>query len=201
MYLNLFIIGPSGCGKSTQAKLIAQKYHLTHFSTGQLLRDEIASNSEVGTEAKKYVDQGIWAPDSVIFNVLKSHIDKINDHDFIIDGFPRVLNQGIIVANYLTTINRPMTCLIHLSVTFDEIITRRQKKEADGARFSDVGRSDETSESILQRQKSYNDTINPILNYFKDKHMLINIDGNRPVTPIFDDICQEIDRILTVNNN
>ena len=201
MYLNLFIIGPSGCGKSTQARLIAEKYKLTHFSTGQLLRDEIASNSEIGLEAKTYVDKGIWAPDSVIFNVLKTHIDKIYDHDFIVDGFPRVLNQGIMVANYLNTINRPMTCLIHLSVTFDEIIARRKRMEAEGVRFSDAGRTDETPESILQRQKSYDETINPILNYFNDKHMLINIDGNRPVEPIFDDICQEIDRILTVNNN
>lgn len=201
MYLNLFIIGPSGSGKSTQAKLIAQKYNLTHFSTGQLLRDEIASGSEIGLEAKKYVDQGTWAPDSIIFSILKSHIDKIQDNNFIIDGFPRVLNQGIMVANYLATINRPMTCLIHLSVSFDEIISRRKKMETDGTRFSDAGRTDETPEGIIQRQKSYNETINPILDYFKDKHMLINIDGNRPVTPIFSDICQEIDRILTVNNN
>ena len=201
MYLNLFIIGPSGCGKSTQAKLIAEKYKLTHFSAGQLLREEMESNSEVGLEAKKYVDKGLWVPDTTIFNVLKAHIDQIQDHDFIIDGFPRKLDQGIMVAKYLTTINRPMTCLIHLSVTFDEIIARRKKQESAGTRFSDAGHTDETPESILQRQKSYDETINPILNYFKDKHMLINIDGNRPVTPIFSDICQEIDRILTVNNN
>lgn len=201
MHLNLFIIGPSGSGKSTQARLIAEKYHLTHFSTGQLLRDEITSGSEIGLEAKKYVDQGTWAPDSVIFSVLKSHIDKVNDQNFIIDGFPRVLNQGIMVANYLNTINRPMTFLIHISVTFDEIIRRRKKMEVEGTRFSDAGRTDETPESILQRQLSYDETINPILNYFKEKHMLINIDGNRPVSPIFSDICQEIDRILTVNNN
>ena len=201
MYLNLFIIGPSGCGKSTQAKLIAEKYKLTHFSAGQLLRVDMASGSTIGLEAQQYVDKGLWVPDTVIFNVLKAHIDTIADHDFIIDGFPRKLDQGILVANYLTTISRPMTCLIHLSVTFDEIIARRKRMEAEGARFSDAGRTDETPESIIQRQKSYDETINPILNYFQDKHMLINIDGNRPVAPIFSDICQEIDRILTVNNN
>ncbi len=200
MYLNIFLIGPSGSGKSTQARMIADKYGLTHFSAGQLLRDEINTGSKLGLEAKDYVDKGLWVPNHIILTILESHIDRIGDQNFIIDGFPRILEQGIELAKYLKKVNRPTTCLIHLTVSFQEIMNRRKAVEVSGQRFSDEGRTDETPESIINRQKSYDDTINPILDHFKNDHLLVEIDGNRAVSPIFSDICQEIDKIVAVNN-
>jgi len=190
--LNLFIIGPSGCGKSTQAKLIADKYHLTHFSMGQLLRDEIAAGSGFGLEAKSYLDRGIWVPDDLTFDVLVSKLKPINFQNFIVDGFPRVLNQGKIVEFFLKKQSKPFSLLIHLEVSQSEIAARRQ---IEGESFQDANRSDNTPEAIKQRQLSYDETINPIKDYFQSIGKFCNVDGNRPVEPIFADICNAIDNI------
>jgi adenylate kinase len=192
MTLNLFIIGPSGCGKSTQAKLIADKYHLTHLSMGQLLRDEITAGSGFGLEAKPYIDQGIWVPDDLVFDILIDKLKGLNYQNFIIDGFPRVLNQGRIIEFYLRKQSQPVSLLIHLDVTFQEIMDRRAKM---GDEFQDKSRTDNSPEDVSQRQKSYEATIGPIKDYFKSKNVLCEIDGNRPIEPIFVDICSVIDKL------
>jgi adenylate kinase len=190
--LNLFIIGPSGCGKSTQAKLIADKYHLTPLSMGQLLRDEIAVGSGFGLEAKTYLDRGIWVPDDLTFDVLVNKLKQFDFQNFIIDGFPRVLNQGKIIEFFLKKQAKPFSLLIHLEVSQEEIIKRRQK---EGESFQDSTRSDNTPEAIKQRQLSYDETINPIKDYFRSIGKLFNVNGNRPVEPIFTDICQAVDSL------
>jgi adenylate kinase len=193
MPLNLFIIGPSGCGKSTQAKLVAEKYNLTHLSMGQLLRDEIAAGSGFGDEAKSYLDNGKLVPDDLIFDILIAKLNSINNQNFIIDGFPRVLNQGKFMEYYLKKKNLPFSLLIHLSVTFEEISARRAKL---GKEFQDQSRTDNTPEAIISRQQFYNDSITPIREYFESKGLFVDIDGNRPIEPIFSDICQKINKLL-----
>ncbi len=188
--MNLFIIGPSGCGKSTQAKLIAEKYNLTHLSMGQLLRDEIASGSPLGLIAKSYIDQGIWVPDQTTTKVLTTYLQKINNSNFILDGFPRLIDQGIFIEKYLSDHHQPLDLIIHLDVTFEEILARRNKM---GQNFQDASRSDNTPEAIAKRQSSYNDTIGPIKTYFSQNGKLFEVDGNRPIEPIFADICARID--------
>ncbi|MFA6518775.1 MAG: nucleoside monophosphate kinase [Candidatus Shapirobacteria bacterium] len=192
MKLNLFIIGPSGCGKSTQAKLIADKYGLTHLSMGQLLRDEIAQKSKLGLQAQSFIEQGVWVPDDLIFDVLTPNLEKLNNDNFIVDGFPRVLNQGKIVEYYLKTNQKSFSLLIHLDVTFEEILARRAKM---GAEFQDQGRTDNTPEAVKQRQQSYLETVNPIKDYFRSLGKLFDVNGNRPIEPIFEDICKAIDSI------
>jgi len=192
MSLNLFIIGPSGCGKSTQAKLIAQKYGLTHLSMGQLLRDEIAAGSEIGLKAKAIVDSGNLVPDEVAFNVLTSNLAKINYQNFIIDGFPRILTQGQFIENFLSSQNQPLDQIIHLDVTFEEIQARRARL---GDSFQDQSRTDSTPEAIAARQKFYNDNNDLIMDYFQSKNLLFRTDGNRPIDPIFQDISDKIDKL------
>ena len=192
MSLNLFIIGPSGCGKSTQAKMLAQKYNLTHLSMGQLLRDEIASASELGLKAKSFIDSGTLVPDEIAFAILTCNLDKINDSDFIIDGFPRMLSQGQYIENFLAEKKQPLDAIIHLDVTFEEITARRAKL---GQEFQDANRTDNTPQAIAARQKFYDDNNDQIMDYFQSKNLLFRVDGNRPIEPIFNDICQFIDKI------
>lgn len=192
MSLNLFIIGPSGCGKSTQAKLIAEKFNLTHLSTGQILRDEITAGSGFGLEAKSYIDQGKLVPDDLVFDVLAAKLKTINYQNFIIDGFPRLLNQGKIIEYFLKKQSQPFSLLIHLTVTFEEITARRAKL---GDEFQDSDRSDNTPEAIASRQQFYNDGITPIREYFESKGLFFDVDGNRPVEPIFEDIVKKIEEI------
>ena len=189
MSLNLFIIGPSGCGKSTQAKLIADKYHLTHLSMGQLLRDEMAAATPEGLKAKSYVDGGNLVPEELSFRVLTKSLDKINNQNFIIDGFPRSLGQGQFIEKYLTQVNEPLDLIIHLDVTFEEINARRAKM---GAEFQDKDRTDNTPEAMASRQKFYDDNNGLIMDYFTPKGLVLQVDGNRPIEPIFKDIDQKV---------
>jgi len=190
--LNIFIIGPSGCGKSTQAKLVSEKYSLTHYSMGQLLRDEIAANSVHGQTAQSFIDQGKWVPDDLAFDILTSALEKINNNNFVIDGFPRMLKQGIIIENYLQTKNSRVNLIIHLDVTAQEISDRRAKVAQIGGKFQEA-RSDEHPEAITARQKSYDESITPIFEHYKNDPRFIHIDGNRPIEPIFNDICAAVE--------
>ncbi|MFA7301297.1 MAG: nucleoside monophosphate kinase [Candidatus Shapirobacteria bacterium] len=192
MSLNLFIIGPSGCGKTTQAKLIAEKYGLTHFSMGQLLRDEIAKKSGFGIEARSYIDNGKLVPDDLVFDVLISHLKSLEYKNFIVDGFPRILNQGRIVEFYLRKNNAPLTALIHLTLSFKQIQERRSKM---GDEFQQKDRTDNSPEDILNRQKFYDENIVGIRDYFAGKGKFIDINASRPVEPIFEDIVKEIEKI------
>ena len=189
MALNLFIIGPSGCGKSTQAKLIAQKYNLTHLSMGQILRDEMAAGTPEGLEAKSFVNNGILVPEKLTFQLLTGKLNRIGHQNFIIDGFPRNLSQGRYIENFLQQQNQPLDLIIHLDVTFEEISARRAKM---GAEFQDKNRADNTPEAMAARQKFYDDNNDAIMNYFASKNLLFRVDGNRPIEPIFADIDEKI---------
>jgi len=194
MSLNLFIIGPSGSGKSTQAKLVAQKYNLTHFSMGQLLRDEIATGSRLGLDAKTHVDGGTPVPDDIVLPILSEKLKNLNYQNFIVDGFPRLVVQGHYIDRFLVDKAQQTTLLIHLLVDFEEIVLRRQKA---GQQFqNDVIRTDNTPEAIANRQKIlYEANINPVLQYYRSQNKLFEVDGNRPIEPIFQDICLQIEKI------
>ncbi len=194
MDLNLFIIGPSGCGKSTQAKKIASKYNLTHLSMGDILRQEIELASQLGLQAKSYIDHGKWVPDDLVFDTLRPRLEAIKQHNFIVDGFPRVLNQGRIISHYLNLIGQEITLVIHLDVTFEEIVIRRQSA---GNNFQDKSRTDNTPQAIASRQQSYQETIDPVLGYFGSINKLLRVNGNRPIEPIYEDICSGIDTIVS----
>jgi adenylate kinase len=191
--LNLFIIGASGCGKSTQAKLIAEKYHLTHFSMGQLLRDEIASGSKLGLDAQASVNAGTPTSDDIVLPILSQKLNSLDNQNFIVDGFPRLINQGNYIDHYLTDKGKSVTLVIHLLVDFLEIQKRRQKL---GQNFQDNSRTDSTPEAIANRQKIlYEQGIAPILNHYRSLGKLYEVDGNRPIEPIFLDICSKIDTL------
>ena len=192
MSLNIFIIGPSGCGKSTQAKLIADKYSLTHLSMGQLLRDEIAADSEDGRQAKDYLDNGNLVPEELTFKILTNKLKEINNQDFIIDGFPRTLGQGTFIEGYLSEQKQPLDLIIHLDVTFEEIQARRAKRGDD---FQDKNRTDNNPQAITARQKFYDDNNDKIMDYFQNKDLLFRVDGNRPIEPIFNDIMLQVDKL------
>ena len=189
MSLNLFIIGPSGCGKSTQAKLIAAKYNLTHLSMGQILRDEMAAGSPDGLEAKSFVDSGTLVPEELTFKLLTGKLNQIGNKDFIIDGFPRSIGQGKFIEGYLAQVGEPLDLIIHLDVTFEEISARRAKM---GAEFQDKDRTDNTPEAMAARQKFYDDNNGLIMDYFNQKGLVLQVDGNRPIEPIFADIDQKV---------
>lgn len=197
---NFCIIGPSGCGKSTQAKKIAKKYNLTHFSVGAILRTHIEINPD--SELKAFVDEGKWVPENLLMPIVFDSISKCNFQDFIIDGFPRVLLQGRLLEEELLKQGRSLDHIFHLTIPFTTIFSRRLKSELEtGTRFSDAGRSDENVQSIAQRQKSYDESILPILNYYIEKGLLTQVDATPDIATIFDNLSVKIDQIINLKGS
>lgn len=193
--LNLFIIGPSGCGKSTQAAKIAEKYSLSHFSMGELFRDKIKQDEDFKKKVAEYVDNGTWVPNEIVFSVLKPVLESINYSNFIIDGFPREVGQIKYADEIFEEKNKNIDLVIHLDVTAQEISDRRRKVAENGGNFQE-NRNDETPEAIAARQKSYDESIDPIFDYLNTDSRLFRVDGNRPIEPIFQDIDNYINNLL-----
>ncbi len=194
--LELVIIGPSGGGKGTQAKRIAQKYGLEHISMGKIFRREIRSASKIGIAAKEYVNKGEWVPTDLTLKLLSQELEKRNFENFILDGFPRLPDQPKALDKMLAEHNQDIDLVIHLKVSDEVIMARRRKAWEKGKSFYDQKRKDETEEAIRERLKSYHETIEPILEYYRQKDLLFNVNGERPIEPIFQDIVNQINTLL-----
>jgi adenylate kinase len=123
--LNIVLFGPPGAGKGTQAAKILEKYQLIHLSTGDILRSELASQTTLGLEAKKYMDKGELVPDSLVIGMIESKIDSnAGAKGFIFDGFPRTTAQAKALDEMLEKKGAPITMMLALEVEKEELIKR-----------------------------------------------------------------------------
>lgn len=189
----LVIIGPSGGGKGTQAKLIADEYKLTHISMGDLLREQINSRSGRGRKIEALIKAGKWVPDELVIDVLRPRLEEAIDKGFILDGFPRVKNQINLLDEILRANQTDLDAVLFLDIRPEVILARREKVVKNGGKFQE-GRSDDDPEIFKKRFQSYLDTIDPILEEYKKRGILIKIDGERSVEDIFENIRAELEK-------
>ena len=185
--LRLVIIGPSGGGKGTQAKLIAKEFGLKHFSTGDLLRKEVAKKTPLGIKIANLVAEGKWVPDEVVFQVLVPHLKKAKKQGFILDGSPRTLQQAKMLEELLQKENCSLDKVILLKVSPEEIIRRWKAKVAQGERFQ-PGRDDDRLDILKNRLQAYQETIGPIVDFYQRRGKLMVVDGERSIEEIFNDL-------------
>ncbi|HKJ41028.1 MAG TPA: adenylate kinase [Sunxiuqinia sp.] len=170
--LNLILFGPPGAGKGTQAEFLINTYELVHLSTGDLLRREIAAKTELGKEAKKYIDKGELVPDVLVIDMIKIKLeDNHQPHGFIFDGFPRTVAQAEALDELLITHNTEISGMLSLEVEKEELISRLLN------RGKTSGRSDDQNKAIIEnRIVVYHQKTAPIKEYYKtqNKHYVIN---------------------------
>ncbi len=189
--LNVIIFGAPGTGKGTQSQNIIEKYQLVHLSTGDILREEIKNGSPVGLAAKKYIDDGLLVPDSVIFDLLFDRTSKnTNSKGFIFDGFPRNNVQAEILDEKLAEMQTPISLVLYLDVTEEELFKRILLR----AQIS--GRADDTAEVIKKRIEVYTQQTQPLLDYYRKQGKLIPIAGMGTIEEVFALIEKEIDGYL-----
>lgn len=182
----LILLGPSGCGKGTQAKLLAEKYHLPTFSTGEIIRQEGAAGTLEGKEALEYANKGIWAPDELVFRMLKKHLEKPEAKDgFILDGYPRTVAQAQILADYLTTRGQKVDKVFSLETSDEVAIARIDGRKAHDAAIKGGVRTDETPEAVAKRLASFRESVAPVLDFYRQAGVLAIIDNSPPVEEVF----------------
>lgn len=185
--MKLLIMGPPGVGKGTQANRIKNTLNILHLSTGDILRDEIKINSNIGIKAKMYMDDGMLVPDSVLLQIVQQKISEpICDNGYLLDGFPRTIPQADGLEKIMQSINHKLDYAISLSANTDELIERLIK------RGEESGRNDDTPEIIKNRQKIYWEQTAPLLEYYGEKGILKDVDGLGTISEITNRILEII---------
>ncbi len=189
----LILLGPSGCGKGTQAKLLAEKYHLPTFSTGEIIRQEGAAGTPEGKEALAYANKGVWAPDELVFRMLKKYLEKPEaKNGFILDAYPRTAPQAQILADYLSTRGQKVDKVYSLETPEEVAIARIENRKADDLKTKGEVRADETPEVVAKRLDSFRRSIAPVLDYYRQAGVLRIIDNSPPINEVSQSILNEL---------
>jgi adenylate kinase len=189
--LNIALFGPPGSGKGTQSELLLEKYKLEHISTGDILRDQIARQTDLGLQAKLLIDKGQLVPDELIVQLLEARMtEKADANGFLFDGFPRNNSQASILENLLLKLNTSLTCMISLEVDQNELMRRLLE------RAKVQGRSDDTEEVISARFKEYESKTLPVIAFYKDRGIYIPVKGVGTIKEIFESIVKVIDSVI-----
>ena len=209
------MLGAPASGKGTQSVVVAQKLGVPHISTGDIFRWNIANNTPIGTEAKKYIDKGMLVPDELTIQILKDRIEMEDCKDgFVLDGFPRTINQQESLDRMLAECKKSIDMAINLAVTDNEVIRR-----ISGRRMCKCGkayhivtyppktagicdlcngelytRKDDTVEVANTRLEAYKLQSEPIIAVYREKGILVDIDGHKPQDEVSEDVLNEIEK-------
>ena len=188
--LNIIICGGPGSGKGTQSDLIIEKYALAHFSTGDLLRNEIASGSELGKEIDSYISVGNLIPDQMMVNLLVKEINLLpaDCRGFILDGFPRTLGQAQALKEKIEENGKRIDLFLDLYVPQAQLIERLLN------RGKTSGRSDDNLETIKTRLDVYEKKTAHVGEFYKKQDKYFQIDGIGTIEEIFGRICNVLDK-------
>ena len=187
--VNLILFGPPGAGKGTQAKYLVDKFNGLQISTGEILRNEIKKNSEIGKMIIEDMNDGKFVKDEIVNKLIKDVIfDPKNKNRLIFDGYPRSLTQAKNLDSLLKNSDQKLDFIFFLNVNKDIIIKRIQKRKTLEKR------SDDDTETILKRYDTYMETTKPVLNFYNKNPNFYEIDGTLEI----DEITAKIEAFLNV---
>lgn len=185
---NIVIFGAPGAGKGTQSDFIVEKYNLTHISTGDLLRKEIADKTPLGLRIKSIMDAGQLVSDDIVVEMIDNAIAR-DTKGILFDGFPRTVAQAETLDRLLAKHGRTLTCMIRLDVPREELIRRMLER----AKVS--GRSDDNEETIKNRLVEYENKTLPVASYYEKQGKEVAINGLGDIQRISQDIASAIDAL------
>jgi adenylate kinase len=178
----LIFLGPPGAGKGTQAQRLAAMLNIPHISTGEILRNAIAQGTSLGQKAQSYVDKGELVPDELLLDLIR---DRLNQPDakngWILDGFPRNVNQASFLETLLQELNQNCDC-INLEVP-DEVLLERLLAR---------GRKDDSPETIRRRLEIYHHDTAPLIDFYRNRSVLKSVNGSRTMEEVTDSLKQVV---------
>ncbi len=208
--MKIIMLGAPGAGKGTQAKKIAERYGLPHVSTGDIFRANIKNGTELGMEAKKYMDQGLLVPDELTVKIL---LDRVAQEDckngYILDGFPRTIPQAEVLDKALTELGDKIDYAVNVHVPDENIVNRMSgrracvscggtyhvvyaptKKEGicDACGGELILRDDDKPETVQKRLAVYHEQTQPLIDFYQNKGILVEVDGTKEMAEVFEAI-------------
>lgn len=215
--MNILIMGPAGAGKGTMSDLILKEYDIPHISTGDMLRENVRNNTELGLTAKSYMESGRLVPDDVINAMVEKRLQEDDcQKGYLLDGFPRTLVQAQAFEKISDKIGKPVECVLALEVDFDvlkERITGRRVCPKCGAIYHihnfpskvegicDVcgselkQRSDDTVEKLTQRMEEYENSTKPVIDFFEDKNVVKHLNAAEKPEIVFGKIQEALNQL------
>jgi adenylate kinase len=176
-------LGPPGAGKGTQAKQLSELCQVPHISTGEILRDAVSQQTDLGKKAGFYMNSGELVPDDLILDLIR---ERLSSEDaaggWILDGFPRNVDQAIFLESLLEEIDQPFECVVNLDVP-DEVIVARLVRRGE-----EEGRTDDTEETIRNRLNVYRERTEPLIDFYRHRQKLVSIDGNQPIEVVTEEL-------------
>ncbi len=174
--MRIVLLGAPGSGKGTQAEKLVEHYRLTHISTGDLLRAEVAAGTTLGQEAKAIMDAGKLVSDEIVLGMIDAKLENdVGPEGFILDGFPRTLDQARGLDGLLEKLGEPLDAVIYLEVDEEEIVERLLARK----------REDDTEETIRKRIEVYRDQTEPLVRHYENEGLLKRVQGMGGIDDIF----------------
>ena len=208
--MKIIMLGAPGAGKGTQAKMIADKYKVPHISTGDIFRANIKNGTELGKEAKQYMDKGLLVPDELTVKILLDRVSQADcENGYVLDGFPRTIPQAEVLDKALTELGDQIDYAMDVNVPDENIIKRMSgrraclacgatyhiehippKKEGVCDRCGEalVLRDDDKEETVKNRLNVYHEQTQPLIEYYTGKGILKEVDGTVPMQQVFEAI-------------
>ena len=188
--MNLVIFGPPGAGKGTQSGYIAKKFKLYQLSTGELLRNEIKNNTNLGKQISSTINSGNLVSNEIVSNLIEKYLsDKTYQNKIIFDGYPRTLIQAQTLNDSLIKYNQKIHIALRLTVSLDTIIKRIKERSALEKR------DDDSEEIAIKRYETYEKNIKPVIDFYKQSNLLKDVNGESSIIEINNEISALIESI------
>lgn len=215
--MNLVLFGPPGAGKGTQAEKISQSYGIPHIATGDILRRAVARGTPLGKEAKSYMDRGELVPDQVVIGIVGERLAEPDcEKGFVLDGFPRTIEQAEALWQILDGMGRKIDLVLNITANDEELIKRLSRRRVcerceavyhldfDPPRQADTcdkcggrlyQRADDREETIKRRLEVYREQSEPLIDYYQRKDLLVSIVGKGSISEVFDEIKERLEAL------
>jgi adenylate kinase len=204
--MKLILLGPPGAGKGTQAKMLTERFSIPQISTGDILRAAVKDGTPMGLKAKEYMDAGGLVPDEVVVGIVRDRLQEADcNNGFILDGFPRTVAQADALQTSLEEMDKALDRVISLDVDAEALVERltgrrtckecgrgyhvkfdppRQDTVCDACGGSLFQRDDDQEETIRKRLQVYADQTSPLISYYRDADVLMELDGMQPIPQV-----------------